>query len=482
MGEYPGMSDPTLTFILVALGALAAFWLIRHWRLKWLRARAREQLQLEASEERGLAAQIGRLTGDGTTVTELSACGAMIAAEYVWSWATIDPNVIKAAAFSSSTPIHNGYDFAQFIHTHFDSLGASAKEGFLNRLVGYVGERQLADLLESQGHVVQWAETSTQPVWDLLVDGHAVNAKTVADIASIKAESLAHPGVTYLVPEDAHGTVAENIVRIAGFKAEAAQDAVSESIASAQGESAAHGLLWHLPWITVGFAAYRNYKAVEAGKDAIYAVAHAGLEIAGRGGGLLAGKIIGGILGSIAGPAGTVVGAIGGGIFGSLIGGAWAEEVKQRPLLAALEDLRVALHEFGAGFALKLQSIREYVEAPLIRMETTLEELNRELIRRHWSWRWWVWPDFYTILLEQAVLYGREQVVEEQYQAESVIRMLNQASESQQYEKVGLLMANAPVLCELVGFSQKHLERIRLARSKVLFERKQLHPSLVRPA
>jgi hypothetical protein len=313
-------------------------------RLAALRQRAQQVVEPGAEVTRTLAVEIGRLTQERVTQAELGAYGAVTAAEYVWSWAAIDPAVVKAAAFSSGTAIHSGYDFAQFIHDHMDS---ALTEGFQNRLLGYVGEQQVRDLLISQGHVVHFADTANQPIWDLLVDGQHANVKTVASIASAKAEALAHPHVTYLVPEDAHGHAHENIVRLAGFKHDVAKESLKEGIASTKGETAAHGLGLHSPWITVGFAAYRNYKLVKLGKDPVVAVKHTAIESVGRGAGVLLGAKVGGLAGTAAGgPLGTLIGAVVGGLAGALGGGAIAEKWKLKPLSSALENLQSALHDF----------------------------------------------------------------------------------------------------------------------------------------
>jgi hypothetical protein len=260
-----------------ALAGLVASWpVIRALRVNLLRSRAGQKMETSSSERQAFAKTFSHLTGDTTTVAELGAYASLTAAEFVWTWASISPEVIKAADFSSSYGIHNGFQFAEYVHTHLDTLSGAAKDGFLNHLLGYLGEQQAAELLIHQGHLVQVAASATQPVWDMYVDGHAANIKTVADIASIKAEAAAHPGVLYLVPEDAHGHAAGNIAHLSGFSHESAKESLHEAVSSAHGEAAVHGLVHHLPVVTIAFAAYRNYKAVQKGKDSWVASWHCG--------------------------------------------------------------------------------------------------------------------------------------------------------------------------------------------------------------
>lgn len=257
--------------------------MVRYARLRALRSRAWEYVSdgdNAASNSRNATAH----------VSELAAYGGLIAAEYAWSWATIDPDVIRAAAFSSTARIDNGFQLVQYLHDHYDSLGEAGKAGFTHRLVGYVGEQKAASLLLAQGHIVEVAHTANQPVWDLLVDHHATNVKTISDIASIQAEALAHGHVTYfLVPEDAHGHAIGNVQVLHGFSHAAADHAVHHAIASTHGEVASHATGMHLPWVTVAFAVQRNWLAVNQGRDVSVAVNYGIAESIGRGGGGLIG-------------------------------------------------------------------------------------------------------------------------------------------------------------------------------------------------
>ena len=120
----------------------------------------------------------------------------------------------------------------------------------------------MATLLEHAGHSVQFAETANQPVWDLLVDGHLANVKDVAHAADIWHDALLHPNVDYYVAADAHGPLLANIHHLPGFEHGAAKEAFREGVATAHGEAAVHGLALHVPFITIGFAACRNYRLV----------------------------------------------------------------------------------------------------------------------------------------------------------------------------------------------------------------------------
>ena len=468
-------------FIFVAL-AIVSWPVVRAIRLYSLREQARQKMAWGAQEVQALGRQMSEFAGQPLNQAELAAYGALTAAEFAWSWARIDPSVINAADFSSSVSVHNGYEFAQYIHSHYDTLGAAAQEGFFNRLMGYVGEQKVADLLVHQGHAVQMAASATQPAWDLLVDGHPVNVKTVHDIASIKAEALAHHGITYLVPTDAHGQLASNMAHVAGFHHDAVHSNLHEGIAAAHGEHALHGLGMHLPVLTIAASAFRNYQAVQLGKDVSVAVKHTIAESAGKGAGSLIGAKAGALAGGLFGPVGVVVGAVGGAVGGALFGGSVAEQYKRKPLDAAIVNMKTALHNYGATFSDKLDAVRGYLEAPLIRLQSSLAEVERDLALRHSRLIWWLWPDFYTVLLEETARQGHKEVASEWQKVSLVTQVIQEAKQLKQFEKIGIMMANHPAVSELVGDSPSKFAAVHAARKAVFNERKQLDPRFTAPA
>ena len=431
-------------------GIITSLPFIRASRIEILKFQDNKKMALGSRESQSLAETISRLTNDKVTAAELGSYGVITAADFIWSWAIIDPNVIKAADFGSSYEVHNGFQFAEYLHNHFDVLTTGAKDGFLNRLLGYVGERQAADILVHQGHIVELAATANQPIWDLYVDGHAVNIKTVADIASVKAEAATHPGVLYLVPEDAHGHATGNIVHLAGFNHEAAKESLHEALSSAKGETALHSLFHHLPLVTIGFSAYRNIKAVQKGRDPLVAVHHGVAETVGRGTGVLLGAKGGAVAGLLFGPVGALIGGMLGGFGGALLGGAAAEKYKKIPLQKAVTNFDHELNIFGKSFSLCFGEIREYLQAPLVRMRCSLRDLTGEAEKRKKTLRWKLWPDFYTVLLDEAIKSGAAHVQTEQSNVARVDRIFDEAVKTHSYTKIGLIMVNSPAIRELV--------------------------------
>jgi len=440
-------------------------------------------MKLNSNDQRMSLSYIHELLGDtNIDQAELASYGTLTAAEFVWSWASIDPQLIHATDFASTETVHNGFGFAEYIYHHYDVLTAAGKEGFLNRLSGYLAEQKVAALLQHAGHTVQFAESATNPVWDLVVDGHLANVKNVVDTASIKAEALAHKDVLFYVPTDVHGTVGGNIIPIAGFHHDAITGTVKESIATAKGETAAHGLGMHLPWITIAFATYRNYKLVrDYDKDIGKAVQHTLIESAGRGIGVVGGAKAGALIGSVGGPIGAIAGSIIGGITGALFGGAVADHIKAMPLKKSIKTLQDALDAFGRSFETKLPQIREYIYVPLQRMKTVRQQIVQVVHERHSTAHYFFWPDFYTILLEETMPIANTSIEQEEARLQPILDIVDKANMGKNWMPLGLLMVNAPDLRTYLGYNQNMLNQILNAQQTVFSERKHLDPMFQQP-
>ena len=147
---------------------------------------------------------------------------------------------------------------------------------------------------------------------------------------------------------------------------------------------------------------------------------------------------------------------------------------RRGPLVRACERLKEALHEYGKGFADQMDAIRDYARAPLIAMERSLEALERYVARRKATWRWYLWPDFHTVVLDVAAKAGRRVVEGERQTVGRFLSVLDQATRSDRYESVGLIMANSPVVRELLGANEDALAPVRNAWSEVIKERRNL--------
>ncbi|MDW8289547.1 MAG: hypothetical protein RMM06_02395 [Armatimonadota bacterium] len=451
----------------VSVAALLIFMLFREARIALLR-RAAEKTLLEVRRKPQ------RLAGATNTATECAVLASITVADYVLEWASIDASVIAAADFASTEHIRNGLDFARYIHDHLSNLSETAKQGAMNRLLGYVGEQKVATILSEQGHVVEFAEEANQPVWDLLVDGKMVNVKTVSDIASIQEIAAQNPDVTYIVPEDAEGLVSGNIVRLEGFTYEGAQESLQEAIAQANGENALDAILHHLPWVTIGFTVYRRYKAVQGGQPLDSAFRMGSIEVVCHAAGIVTGAKIGSILGSVFGPIGTLFGATVGAVAGRIVSGMVATEWKLGPFRQAMQRLEQNLSEIGRITAQRIEQLSALAWRPYRRLEHGIKMVSQVVWRRKRTLRWILWPDFYTVMLDVVLRRGYSLLREHEQLARRTETTLRNLAATGQYVKLGVIAINTPGAREVVGCTPALLARVKEAYNLVTRERERL--------
>lgn len=450
--------------LLVWLSVLTAA-SVRHYRLQKMQHNVKQILDLPTLDSR----------------PELAAMAGLSAVELLWHWQQIDPEMIAAADFCSSMDIKSGFDFARYIDQHVSGMNAESLTGFKYRLMGYVGEQRVATLLSDQGHVVEVATTANQPVWDLMVDGHAVNVKTVADLAEIKTTALAHPDVTYIVPIDARGTLTDNMQRLEGFSHHQMHHATDQAIIDTSPVDAIDTAAMHLPIIPMVFSIVRNRKAVQQGRDLDVAAKHVALDTLGRGGGAGLGALIGGTVGTLVGPVGTVVGTALGGILGSLLGAHCVDEIKKIPLKRTIHLFEQQLHEFGRVYANRLARVLHILYQPHTRQQQCLVQIEHQLKHRQKGWRWWLFPDFYTVLLAQTQQYAVQQLEQQHCHLQKIETQLNQAQQQGDYRPLGLVILNVPEMREILGVDLLRLRSVQQQRENVYYERSQLHPDVFPP-
>lgn len=408
------------------------------------------------------------------TFAESAVLAGITCADYVLQWASIDPAVIRAVDFASTEHIRNGWDFANYICAHFDSLSESAKEGAIKRLLGYVGEQKAAAILSEQGHIVEFAETANQPIWDLLVDGQMVNVKTVSDIVAIKDIAEQRPEVLFIVPGDAKGEEAENIIKLEGFSYEDAQDSLQEAIAQAKGEQAFDAILHHLPLSTIGFTLYRRIRSVRAGQSIESAIQMGAIEILCNATGVVLGAKTGAAIGSSLGPFGTVVGAIIGSILGRLIADVVAADWKLRPFQDAMQQFEETLSRVGHLAARHLERLSEIAWRPYKHLQQSLRVISTELKQRKRTLRWFLWPDFFTVLLDTSAKQGYSRLREYEQAARNIENTIRKLAAQRQQAKLGIIVINTPGACEAVGCPPDLLAKVKEAHSRVSRERERL--------
>ena len=402
-------------------------------------------------------------------VTDATSLATVSAVAFLWHWSTIDPQVVAALDFASRSDLDSSFDVARNLWDGLLTKEGLSQEKAFDRLLGYVGEQQLADDLVAAGHVVVRADSPTQQNWDLLVDGVNWDVKTVESLGDV---NIKDPDVIYAVPEDAAGTLRDQMLQVDGFSHEASSLSLDEAIAKASGEAASDTLSGAIPAATVALVAWREVRAVHAGKSVIAAVEHGTVTSAVRGGAVLAGIEAGGLVGTlVAGPPGTAVGAALGALAAGVAASPVANHLKTRRLRSALTQLESELSRFGERCSKHEDRLRELASLPERQTREALDRLESAASEVLQSWRWRLAPTFAQVAILESVPMARERWNRARELSNATTEMLGRAFEDSHAE-LGATVLLAPRLAlDLDELDENVIERVIGLRERVSKER-----------
>lgn len=256
------------------------------------------------------------LSNSNVSKTDITIAGLTVG-DLVYDTLRLDPNVIEAADFARTEDLGNVFKFSVYADRLKDLPGASY-EGHIDNLKGFVGERFVAQQLQSEGMEVEFPEDPNQVGFDLLVNGDTFQVKCVADDSSI-LEHLGHnPDIPVYVNEEVASSLegVPNVYPVDGFSLKAIENSTRETF-----DSGDDVLDFEIPLIAISVAIGKNTYMMWNGKtDFKYGAINVAYDVAG---GIVGGEIGTSSLiyfGSLLGPYGAVVGGLVGAVGGSLYG------------------------------------------------------------------------------------------------------------------------------------------------------------------
>lgn len=263
-----------------------------------------------------------------------------------WTLAQIDDTVLAAMTFSSAGNPESFWRLREIADTANDSQGA------VIRFSGYVAEQQVAVDLAREGHVVEFPDGPAEPGYDLLVDGHPVQVKCSMDADYVMDHLNRYPDIPAVVNAELAEQFSDHPMVWVDSSLSHAEVAstTEESLNELAGFADAEDML-PIPFLSVAFAAVRNFDDLDAGR--IYGGKFAkrvAVDAAARTVGGGAGSFIGGAVGSFLGPVGTVIGASLGGFIGSVASGTGADAINRDQLCDARDAVVARLGGFAAWF------------------------------------------------------------------------------------------------------------------------------------
>jgi F0F1-type ATP synthase membrane subunit b/b' len=294
------------------------------------------------------------------------------------SFLKIDPQVLSAMEFSTVQDLHGLADFHTYVQDHFFSAPMETAEGWFNRLTGYVAEQKAASFFELTGHQVVMAPVANQPVWDMLVDGHAVQIKE--HLRAIKDFALAHPDIpVFTNMADAATIDMPSVHGLDVLDKDSIHGALSGTV---DGLDGTFDPGFSFPVITLAFSTFRETRLLFNEHTTIdRALLNVGMDVAGVGVGALLGAKTGAIAGSVFPGPGTVIGGVLGTLAGGIVGKVVSTNIRKMPFKAAREEYnktvewarssiddemktsRQRIRDLQEGYQAQFQEIRNLIEA-----------------------------------------------------------------------------------------------------------------------
>jgi hypothetical protein len=412
------------------------------------------------------------------------ASGLMLG-EYLWQLYTIDTNVIKAVNFSSAESLDSNYAVSEYLMNNMIHHDSDAFLGFQNRLTGYIGEQRVAEILQQQNIQATWASTSNQEIWDLKINDELINVKTVLDIHSLKATALAHPNVTYVVPEDTYQDIGvSNIQPLEGFYHQEIHQSLDETYDKIDGSNAFDLFSTHLPVVSGIMALNERNRLLKVGGDPSSVNKNTVIDFGSKTAGSLAmvkiGSAIGIGLGSLAFM--PVVGGIIGGVLGAFWGAKKGQQFGKKLKELDLEKQKLKLHQhledFGNQYLVYIPKIQGVISQPLIQQEKKMEQFQGSFINNLPQDRWYqaFFPNKNRIFYEELKKIAEVQYQKKKNLTHSSLNYLDQLQNNKDTKSLAVFILNNAHLRDFLYVDLMKVKRIYAQKDKVYYERYKLYP------
>jgi len=237
--------------------------------------------------------------------------------DLIYDTLRLDPNVIQATDFARAEDLGNVFKFSVYADK-LKELPESTFEGHIDNLKGYVGERFVAQQLQSAGMEVEFPNDSNQTGYDLLVNGDTFQVKCVADKSSILEHLDKNPDVPVFVNEEIISSLdgVPNVYPVEGFSLQTIENSTREAFGLGD-----EVLDFEIPFIALGVAIGKNaYMMWNRETDLKHGAINVAYDVVG---GWVGGEIGASSLaffGSLLAPYAVVVGGLVGAASGSMYG------------------------------------------------------------------------------------------------------------------------------------------------------------------
>jgi len=310
--------------------------------------------------------------------------------------ATIDWNVVDAIRSSASTSLDLSKwpDLRAYVDDHYFQVGQP--EGFLNRLVGYVGEQKAGAFLAEQGHSVEFPSVPNQPGYDFHADGQPIQVKVGGDgvDGNIHNHFEKYPDIPVVTAPEHAADFSDNgmVAGLDGLDVEHLHGPMEHTLDVIHNDLHAGGPT--IPVVTSIRSGLRELGLLVGGRtDLASAAKNAGLDVAGTGLGGWAGAKVGAIAGLPFGPHVAFVTAILGGVGGAILMRMVTNEIKMKPFKEAAEAYERTASVARETILAKEKEAHERVTSALEiaqkAFQSSVKTIQEKVRKLHSQWQDW---------------------------------------------------------------------------------------------
>ncbi len=297
--------------------------------------------------------------------------------------ACIDWNVVKGIKLSAASglDLDRWSNLRGYVDSHYFDVGEP--KGFLNRLVGYVGEAKAGDYYGSQGTEVSYNKAPNVPGYDLKVDGDPIQVKVGGTAKTFRTHFERYPDTPVVTGPDNLEIVPDgaDVSFVDSLDADQIHAATEESLDFVHDDFSTGGPI--VPYITVIRSSLQQIGLLAGGHTDLTAAAkNVGLDAAGVGLGGWAGAQAGAAVGSYVGPYGTVIGGFIGAIAGVIGGKSIANEVKSADFRRSVEDYEKVVTSAKEAVQSKQVEAHRLLVAELARQQDGLQRYVHAVQRK----------------------------------------------------------------------------------------------------
>lgn len=309
------------------------------------------------------------------------------------AYQSVDEYVYEGISRLSGENLDNLANLSAKVQSYDHSFWDGLTESGVRKVGGHIGEVHAAKSLADKGIDVKWPEASNQEGWDLLINGHEMNVKMVADASTLSEHFSKYPDIPIVIPGDA-ANIPEHAIAIdsdAGLEelnkvlAEETENVVAVAPSLSNQEIMSHTeeatdfltgtseiFESYIPMITAGLSSFREIQLLDKGHtSAKNAAKNILLDSTGTGLGAFGGAKAGAVLGSAILPGiGTAIGGVLGGIGGAFMGKRVTNNIKE----SAFKKVYDSYNKEFQSFRIRKQIILNNADENIRKLKNKLSE------------------------------------------------------------------------------------------------------------